>query len=159
MSGSSPSGAGTRQRRGAENAAAQAMPPSVAETGTEPNAVTTAAEEAETVAVAAGPAATAGTQVDETGAGVVRDGFVLDFISGTKTRKETPREQVRQRTARALHHEYGISVDDMEADFPVAAGGGGSTWRSSPPGSRTSPGTSSGWWSAAPSRSRTSAAP
>ena len=99
------------------------MPPSVAETGTEPNAVTTAAEEAETVAVAAGSAATVGTEADETGADVVRDGFVLDFISGTKTRKETPREQVRQRIARALHHEYGISVDDMEADFPVAASG------------------------------------
>ena len=55
--------------------------------------------------------------------GFVPDGFVLDFISDTKTLKETPREIVRQRIARALVDEYGISVDDMEADFRVVAGG------------------------------------
>ena len=62
---------------------------------------------------------------DETGGDtdVVRDGFLLDFISGTKEVKETPKELVRQRIARALFHEYGISVDDMAADFPVQAGG------------------------------------
>src|SRR5690606_31050503 len=54
---------------------------------------------------------------------VVRDGYVLDFISGTKELKETAKEQVRQRIARALFHEYGISVDDMEADFPVTVDG------------------------------------
>ncbi|MEZ4389051.1 MAG: N-6 DNA methylase, partial [Candidatus Krumholzibacteriia bacterium] len=54
---------------------------------------------------------------------VVRDGFVLDFISGTKELKETPKELVRQRIARALFHEYGISVNDMEGDFPVSVGG------------------------------------
>ena len=54
---------------------------------------------------------------------VVRDGFVLDFISGTKELKETPKELVRQRIARALFHEYGISVDDMSADFPALVGG------------------------------------
>lgn len=54
---------------------------------------------------------------------VVRDGFVLDFISGTKELKETRKELVRQRIARALLHEYGISVDDMVADFPVVVGG------------------------------------
>ena len=54
---------------------------------------------------------------------VVRDGFTLDFISGTKEVKETPRELVRQRIARALFHEYGISVEDMAADFPVRVGG------------------------------------
>ena len=54
---------------------------------------------------------------------VVRDGFVLDFISGTKALKETPRELVRQRIARALFHEYGVSVDDMETDFPVLVAG------------------------------------
>ena len=53
---------------------------------------------------------------------VVRDGFVLDFISGTKELKETPKELVRQRIARALFHEYGISVNDMEGDFPVSVG-------------------------------------
>ena len=54
---------------------------------------------------------------------VVRDGFVLDFISGTREVKETPKELVRQRIARALFHEYGISVEDMAADFPVLVGG------------------------------------
>ena len=54
---------------------------------------------------------------------VVREGFTLDFISGTKEVKETPKELVRQRIARALFHEYGISVEDMEADFPVRVGG------------------------------------
>ena len=54
---------------------------------------------------------------------VVRDGFTLDFISGTKEVKETPKELVRQRLARALFHEYGISVEDMAADFPVLVGG------------------------------------
>ena len=32
---------------------------------------------------------------------------------------------MRQRIARALFHEYGISVDDMEADFPALVAG----WR------------------------------
>src|SRR5687768_7871099 len=54
---------------------------------------------------------------------VVADGHVLDFISGTESLKETPKEQVRQRIARAVFHEYGISVEDMEADFSVNAGG------------------------------------
>ena len=59
----------------------------------------------------------------ENGQDVVRDGFTLDFISGTKEVKETPKELVRQRIARALFHEYGISVEDMAADFPVSVGG------------------------------------
>lgn len=54
---------------------------------------------------------------------VVRDGFVLDFISGTRQLKETPKELVRQRISYALSHEYGISADDMAADFPVSVGG------------------------------------
>ena len=55
--------------------------------------------------------------------GVIRDGFILDFISGTKEIKETAKELVRQRIARALFHEYGISVEDMATDFPVLVGG------------------------------------
>ena len=72
-----------------------------------------------------GAAAGAATAESEAGGegSVVRDGFVLDFISGTKVLRETPREQVRQRIARALFHEYGVSVDDMEADFPAPVGG------------------------------------
>jgi len=54
---------------------------------------------------------------------VVQDGRILDFISGTTELKDTPKEQVRQRIARALFHEYGISVEDMEADFLVNVGG------------------------------------
>ena len=61
--------------------------------------------------------------VTEDGQDIVRDGFTLDFISGTKEVKETPKELVRQRIARALFHEYGISVEDMAADFPVLVGG------------------------------------
>ena len=83
---------------------------------------------AQAIAVAEGAATgTATAEAAEHDAGdnteVVRDGFVLDFISGTKALKETPRELVRQRIARALFHEYGVSVDDMEADFPVQVGG------------------------------------
>ena len=71
---------------------------------------------------AAGSVAAAATDA-ATGADVVRDGFVLDRISGTRQLKETPKELVRQRIARALSHEYGISVSDMAADFPVSIGG------------------------------------
>ena len=69
--------------------------------------------------------ATVGMSVSQTvpDTDVVRDGFVLDFISGVRQIKETPKELVRQRIARALFHEYGISVEDMAADFPVPVGG------------------------------------
>jgi type I restriction enzyme M protein len=53
----------------------------------------------------------------------VRDGFILDFVSGADLLPDTPKEQVRQRIARALFHEYGCSVEDMERDFSVAVGG------------------------------------
>ena len=77
----------------------------------------------ETVGVA--ETATAGLAEGETPTqmDVVRDGFMLDFISGTKEVKETPKELVRQRIARALFHEYGVSVEDMTLDFPVLVGG------------------------------------
>ena len=78
-------------------------------------------DESDTVADVATPERTDNGAEDTTG--VLRDGFTLDFISGTKEVKETPRELVRQRIARALFHEYGISVEDMAADFPVLVGG------------------------------------
>jgi hypothetical protein len=53
----------------------------------------------------------------------VPDGRILDFISGTAELKDTPKEQVRQRIARALFHEYDISVEDMEGDYAVTVGG------------------------------------
>lgn len=49
----------------------------------------------------------------------VPDGYILDFITGEKNLKDIAKEQVRQRIARALFHEYGISVEDMEGDFPA----------------------------------------
>ncbi|MEV7523767.1 N-6 DNA methylase [Streptomyces sp. NPDC091371] len=48
----------------------------------------------------------------------LKEGEVADYISG-KAIKETPKEKVRQRTARALVHEYGIDPDDMERDFAL----------------------------------------
>lgn len=49
---------------------------------------------------------------------VVGEGMLLDYITGARV-KESPKELVRQRIARALFHEYGIPVDCMERDFPV----------------------------------------
>jgi type I restriction enzyme M protein len=46
------------------------------------------------------------------------DKEVIDYISDRPV-KLTGNEPVRQRIARALFHEYGISVDDMERDFPI----------------------------------------
>ncbi|MEW2389113.1 N-6 DNA methylase [Streptomyces venezuelae] len=48
----------------------------------------------------------------------LEEGQVVDYISGTAI-KETPREKVRQRIARALVHEHGIDPHDMARDFPV----------------------------------------
>jgi type I restriction enzyme M protein len=44
-------------------------------------------------------------------------------MTGEKHLKDTPKERVRQRIARALFHEYGISVEDMEPDFSVRING------------------------------------
>jgi type I restriction enzyme M protein len=54
---------------------------------------------------------------------IIPEGFIPDYISGTKNIKDSPKEQVRQRIARALLHEYAISNDDMESDFSVAIAG------------------------------------
>jgi type I restriction enzyme M protein len=53
----------------------------------------------------------------------VTEGRLLDFVSGTRTLKDTAKEQVRQRIVRALFHEYGISVEDMELDFGMSVDG------------------------------------
>src|SRR5262249_15004911 len=53
----------------------------------------------------------------------VQEGFILDFVSGVDRLQDTPKEQVRQRIVRALFHEYGISVEDIERDFAVTVGG------------------------------------
>ncbi len=48
----------------------------------------------------------------------IASGFTLDYVSN-KPVKETPKELVRQRVARAFIHEYGFSPDDMEIDFAI----------------------------------------
>ncbi len=50
------------------------------------------------------------------------EGMLLDYISGAP-KKENAKELVRQRIARALFHEYAISVEDMEADFAIKVDG------------------------------------
>jgi type I restriction enzyme M protein len=59
-------------------------------------------------------------KVEETSA--IEDGKIFDYITGTPV-AENDKERVRQRIARALFHEYGISVDDMEPDFKVKVDG------------------------------------
>lgn len=48
--------------------------------------------------------------------------MILDYIRNEPI-KDSPKEQVRQRLARALFHEYGISVDDMARDFVIKVDG------------------------------------
>ncbi|WP_082673908.1 N-6 DNA methylase [Thiohalocapsa sp. ML1] len=55
-------------------------------------------------------------------AAILEEGRVLDYITG-KPVKDSAKEQVRQHIARALFHEYGISVDDMAAGFKVPCDG------------------------------------
>ena len=52
----------------------------------------------------------------------IEEGSLLDYITGEPV-KDTPKEQVRQRIARALFHEYGISVEDMVPDFKMKIDG------------------------------------
>jgi type I restriction enzyme M protein len=61
-----------------------------------------------------------GTSTGE--ASAIEDGKILDYITG-KPVAENDKEAVRQRIARALFHEYGISVEDMEPDFKVKVDG------------------------------------
>ena len=46
------------------------------------------------------------------------DNMLVDYITG-KIVPDTAKENVRQHIARALFHEYEISVDDMARDFPI----------------------------------------
>ncbi|WP_437726730.1 methylation-associated defense system DNA methyltransferase MAD2 [Sorangium sp. So ce861] len=52
----------------------------------------------------------------------IEDGKVLDYITG-KPVADNDKETVRQRIARALFHEYGLSVEDMQPDFKVKVDG------------------------------------
>jgi type I restriction enzyme M protein len=56
------------------------------------------------------------------GSGAIDDGKVIDYVTGRPV-ADTDKERVRQRTVRALLHEFGISVDDMEPDFRVKVDG------------------------------------
>ena len=64
-------------------------------------------------------------EIDQTGDDEVtslEEGKLLDYITGEPV-NDTPKEQVRQRIARALFHEYGISVEDMVPDFKMKVDG------------------------------------
>ena len=52
----------------------------------------------------------------------LEEGKILDYITGDPI-KDSAKEQVRQRIARALFHEYGISVEDMARDFKMKVDG------------------------------------
>ncbi len=52
----------------------------------------------------------------------LEEGKILDYITGDPI-KDSTKEQVRQRIARALFHEYGISVEDMARDFKMKIDG------------------------------------
>jgi hypothetical protein len=52
----------------------------------------------------------------------IEEGSLLDYITN-KPVADNAKEQVRQRLALALFHEYGISVEDMEPDFRLKLDG------------------------------------
>ena len=64
----------------------------------------------------------AATKDEPEAVAVIEEGMLLDYVTG-KPVKDTPKEQVRQRIARALLHEYGISVEDMVPDFKMKVDG------------------------------------
>ncbi|MEM7360252.1 MAG: hypothetical protein AAF431_14215 [Pseudomonadota bacterium] len=59
----------------------------------------------------------------------IEDGMMLDYLTNNPI-KETPKELVRQKTLRALFHEYGISADDIGEPL---------TERKTPPGTELPP--------------------
>ncbi|WP_159056238.1 methylation-associated defense system DNA methyltransferase MAD2 [Streptomyces sp. DSM 15324] len=60
----------------------------------------------------------------------LQDDEIFDYISGTNVVKHTPMEEVRQRIARALVHQYGIDPRDMRADFRIQVSKNGrKTWK------------------------------
>lgn len=52
----------------------------------------------------------------------IEEGKVFDYITGLPV-KDTDKEKVRQRIARAIVHEYGIAAEDMEPDYRVKVDG------------------------------------
>ena len=55
---------------------------------------------------------------------LISEGTTTDYITGREV-KDSPKERVRQRIVRALFHEYGLSTESMEADFPIPIEVGG----------------------------------
>jgi type I restriction enzyme M protein len=55
---------------------------------------------------------------------VPSEGYLIDYITGEKLVRDTPKEQVRQFIAKALEQEYNIALEDMQADFVVGSGRG-----------------------------------
>src|SRR5437016_4422229 len=55
---------------------------------------------------------------------LISEGTTTDYISGREV-KDSPKERVRQRIIRALFHEYGLSTESMESDFPIPIEVGG----------------------------------
>ncbi len=53
---------------------------------------------------------------------VIEGGKIPDYVTN-RPLKDAPKEQVRQRIERALFHEYGISVEDMQPDFKLKVNG------------------------------------
>lgn len=51
----------------------------------------------------------------------IEEGKIFDYITGDPV-KDTDKERVRQRIARAIIHEYGIAAEDMEPDYRVKIG-------------------------------------
>jgi len=59
---------------------------------------------------------------DQAETGAVEEGKVFDYITG-KPVKDTDKERVRQRIARAIIYEYGIAAEDMTPDYQVKVEG------------------------------------
>src|SRR5258706_9370257 len=59
---------------------------------------------------------------------LISENTTTDYITGREV-KDSPKERVRQRIFRALFHEYGLSPDSMESDFPIPIEVGGKTRR------------------------------
>jgi type I restriction enzyme M protein len=55
---------------------------------------------------------------------LVSEGTIADYITEREV-KDSPKERVRQRIARALFHEYGFPRENMESDFPIPVEVGG----------------------------------
>ena len=58
---------------------------------------------------------------EQTESGAIEEGKVFDYITGAPV-KDSDKERVRQRIARAIIHEYGIAAEDMEPDYRIKVG-------------------------------------